>query len=128
LTDELGAARPREPRRRYGKKLRLVSLKDLDGRSIAAKEAEAFRAAVVSDLGGEEHLSAVEQQLATNVAWGAARLNDMNARWAMGQDVAPTEIATVENAFNRTAQLLGTKRRSRDITPKLTDFLVEGGE
>lgn len=110
--------------RRTGKKVRLVSLKDLDGRTIAGMEAKKLVSAIVADLGGEANLSTLELKLAEHAAWDAARLGDLNARWALGkEEIAVTEIATVENCFNRTA-LLRTKRTTRDITPSITEIVA----
>jgi hypothetical protein len=44
----------------------------------------------------------------------AAVLRDAHVRWMQGQSVPVSELATLENTFNRTAQALGLSRRAKD--------------
>ncbi len=39
----------------------------------------------------------------------------MQVRWLQGEEITVTDMATVENTFNRTAAALGTKRRPKDL-------------
>jgi hypothetical protein len=93
----------------------LLSLADLDGRTRAAQAAEATKAAIIVDLGGEDTLSTLERIQAENAAMAAAVLRDMHVRWLRGDSVSVTEMATIENTFNRTAASLGTGRRAKEI-------------
>ena len=52
-----------------------------------------------------------------NAAVTTAVLRDMQCRWLRGEDVQVAQMATLENTFNRTAQVLGTSRRAKDMTP-----------
>jgi hypothetical protein len=47
----------------------------------------------------------------------------MQVRWLKGEPVAVTEMATIENTFNRTAAAVGTKRRAKDVTPSLAAYV-----
>ena len=105
-------------------KTRLLSLADLDRRTRAAQHAREVRNAIVADLGGEDRLSTLELLQAENAAVDAAVLRDMQCRWLKGEPVPVSEMATIENTFNRTAAAVGTKRRTRDITP-LREQLLE---
>lgn len=103
-------------------KVRLLTLEDLDGRTRAAQRVRETRAAVMDDLGGEDRLSTLERLAADNVALVAAMIADTGARWLQGEQIDPSAIATLQNTFNRTAQILGWQRRARDVTPDLKAY------
>ena len=42
----------------------------------------------------------------------SAVLRDMQVRWLQGEEVAVTEMVSVENVFNRTAAALGTTAKA----------------
>ncbi len=44
---------------------------------------------------------------------------------AEGKPVDIAATATLINVFNRTASLLGLKRRARDVTPHLEDYISQ---
>jgi hypothetical protein len=90
------------PPERAGK-VRLVTMADLDRRTKAAQVATATRAAIMADLGGEERLSTLECIMVENAAMSAAVLRDAHVRWMQGEPVPVSELATLENTFNRTA-------------------------
>jgi hypothetical protein len=50
-----------------------------------------------------------------NAAMSAAVLRDAHVRWMQGQAVPVSELATLENTFNRTASMLGLSRRAKDV-------------
>ena len=87
--------------------------------SIGPREGGGFglRDAIIGDLGGEEQLSTLEVLMVENAAVTTAVLRDMQCRWLRGEDVQVAQMATLENTFNRTAQVLGTSRRAKDVTP-----------
>ena len=115
-TGETVAAKPPAKRRSRAAKVRLLSLDDLDARTRGAQMAREWRDAIVADLGGLDRLSTLELLQVENVAVDAAVLRDMQTRWLKGEQVVPSEIATMENTFNRTAAALGTARRAKDVT------------
>jgi hypothetical protein len=116
-----------KPRRKRTKsravKTRLLSMTDLDNRTRAYQVAQETKAAIIADLGGRDRLSTLELLQIENVSVDAAVLRDMQVRWLKGDKVLPTEIATMENVFNRTAAALGTQRRAKDATPTLDQVL-----
>ena len=107
-------------------KARLLSLDELDGRTLVARYVRQTRAEVLADLGGEENLSTLERVLVDSVVMAAAMLRDKGARWMTGEEVDATELCTLQNAFNRSAASLGWRRRSKDITPDLRRYLQKG--
>jgi hypothetical protein len=57
----------------------------------------------------------LERIMVENAAMSAAVLRDAHVRWMQGQPVPVSELATLENTFNRTAQALGLSRRAKDV-------------
>jgi len=106
-----------------GGKVRLLSLADLDRRTRVAQQARELVEAICGDLGGEDRLSTLERLQAENAAMTATVLRDMQCRWLKGEEVSTSELATVENTFNRTAAALGTQRRPRDVIEELSTFI-----
>lgn len=116
------ATKPTAKRWSKAKKVRLLTFDALDGRTAAYQHATETRDAITADLGGADRLSTLERIMIENAAMTAAVLRDAHVRWLKGQPVPATEIATLENTFNRTAAALGTARRSKDITPDPLDY------
>jgi hypothetical protein len=96
-------------------KVRLVTMQDLDRRTKAAQIALETKDAIMADLGGEDRLSTLEKIMVENAAMSAAVLRDAHVRWMQGKPVPVSELATLENTFNRTAQALGLSRRAKDV-------------
>lgn len=111
--------------RRYKSRTRLLSLDDLDRRTRAFQVAADAKRAIISDLGGEDQLSTLELIQAENAAIDAAVLRDLQVRWLRGEGVEAATLATIENVFNRTAAALGTKRRTREVTPNLDEYTAQ---
>jgi hypothetical protein len=99
-----------------GGKVRLLTLDDLDGRTRAAQRVRDTSREVMSDLGGSEQLSTLERAAVDHVSLLDTMVKDAGARWLKGDTVDPSSIATLVNAFNRTAGVLGWQRRQKDVT------------
>lgn len=104
-------------------KTRLLCLADLDGRTRAAQAVKASIDALSNDLGGNDSLSEAERLLVRKVALTAAMSEDLAARWLTGDPVDPTVFCTLSNAERRLLETLGLKRRIRDVTPSIHDYL-----
>ena len=104
-------------------KARLLDLSDLDQRTNAAKLAQSVKSAILADLGGEANLSTLERLACEHAALASAVVADSYTRWLKGENVALTEIATVQNAFLRIAGSLGFSRRARDVTTTIDRYL-----
>jgi hypothetical protein len=105
-------------------KAKLLTLADLDGRTRAAQGVSKTINAIATDLGGAEHLSTGEHQIIRRAALTGAMLEDMAARWLMGEPVDPALYATLSNAERRLLETVGLKRRPRDVTPSLSQYLA----
>jgi hypothetical protein len=105
-------------------KMKLLTIGDLDGRTRAAQMVSKTISAIASDLGGNEHLSTGEHQIIKRAALTGAMLEDMAARWLLGEPVDPALYATLSNAERRLLETVGLKRVARDVTPSLRDYLT----
>lgn len=104
-------------------KARLLSMSDLDHRTKAAQYAQATKAAIMADLGGADRLSTLELIQVENVSMCSVILRDLHVRFLRGEDIPVAAVATIENTLNRTAAMLGTQRRPRDITQDVDTYL-----
>src|SRR5262245_42592385 len=107
------------------KKVRLLSLADMDGRTLAAKNAKALIASLEDDLGGADRLSAAERELVQRAALASAVLQDMEANWLSGRGLDVTAYTTLANTQSRLLKLLGLQRRPKDVTPDLSKYIAE---
>jgi hypothetical protein len=105
-------------------KVRLLSLADLDGRTLAARTTKRLIGELESDLGGGDRLTAGERVLAHRAAAATAMAEDLEARWLTGQPVDIGMYATLVNAAARLLRTLGLQRRPRDVTPSLQDYVA----
>jgi hypothetical protein len=105
-------------------KTRLLTIGDLDGRTRAAKCAMATVTAMEADLGGSDHLSAAQRALTRRAAVAIALVEHMEASWLGGAGIDVAAYTTLCNTLNRTLVTLGLKRQSRDITPRLADYIA----
>jgi hypothetical protein len=117
---------PTKPTRRRSKRAtrpQLLSRAQLDGRTNAAKEFDRLVAAIETDLGGHDRLSAIEVALVEAFAGAAVTLNHLNTQLALGQPIDLGQHAQCVGAMVRVASRLGIERRARDVGPSLSDIL-----
>ena len=105
-------------------KIRLRSLDDLDNRTLAAKRTRQLLGDIVSDLGGPENVTAAQRQLVQRAAILGAYLEDIEFKWASGEEIPFAEYLVAVNAQRRVLATIGLERRSRDVTPSLADYLA----
>lgn len=128
---KLPAERPVKRNRKpanAARKERLLTRDALDGRTRARKLFDSIASGIENDLGGREHLSTVELALVEAFAGAALHLNDLNARLLLGQKIDLAEHAAAIGAMVRVAARIGTRRRPRDVTPSVEQYLrrIEG--
>lgn len=105
-------------------KARMLTLSDIDRRTSAYKNTRQLIAAIEDDLGGCDTLSTAERQMVQRAGVLGAILEDLETRWIAGGDMDPATYTTVINAQRRMFEILGTKRRVKDVTPDLRDYLA----
>lgn len=108
-------------------KVRLLTLADLDSRTRAARQANALVAAIEDDLGGAERLSIAERQIAQRAAVLGAVLEGIEVEWLAGKTVDVGAYLAGINAQRRCLESLGLRRRPRDVTPDLRDYVAGSG-
>jgi hypothetical protein len=81
----------------------------------------------VADLGGVANTSQSERVLVRRCAMLCLQCEMMEKRWAEnGGEASPRQLRiyqTTSNSLHRILAGLGLKRRSRDVTPSLSDYL-----
>jgi len=106
-----------------GPKARLLTRTSLDGRTRARKLFDSIVAGIESDLGGAGHLSTVEVALVEAFAGATIHVHDLNARLLLGQKIDLSEHAAAISSLVRIASRIGTRRRPRDVTPSVSDYV-----
>lgn len=103
-------------------KARLLTLGDLDGRTVAARRARTLLDSIQEDLGGADRLSAAQQELAARAAALGALLADGETRLLAGQNIDITQHLAAVNVQRRVLATLGLSRVARDVTPDPLDY------
>ena len=99
----------------------------VDGRTRPAKAYEATVAALVADLGGEDVISRAELEIVRRAAGLGVLAQQIEAAIVSGDKVEPTQYQSVANAQGRLLARLGLRRRQRDVTPSLGEYLDQKG-
>ena len=100
-------------------------MEGVDGRSVIARRFRDLVAAIVEDLGGAEAITEGELQLVRRAASLCVQCELLEAEAARGADLEVDSYVKLVNALNRTLGSIGLKRRPRDVTPNLHEY-VEG--
>ncbi|TIT36184.1 MAG: hypothetical protein E5W65_10495 [Mesorhizobium sp.] len=107
-----------------GSKARLRTLDDLDRRTKAAQATFELRNSIANDLGGVDHLSAMQRELVDGAALLGAMIKDLGANYLSGDPVDLSEFMALTNAQRRLLADIGLERKARDITPSLSDIIA----
>jgi len=119
--DKNAGSAPEAPK--SGAKVRLLSLDDVDGRTVAYRRCVDLISHIERDLGGVRQLSTAQQQLVRHAALTATMLEDLGSRWLAGQPIDPTTFSTLVNAARRGFEAIGLKRIPREIDT-LSNYLA----
>ncbi|MCK1553144.1 hypothetical protein IVB11_29920 [Bradyrhizobium sp. 177] len=106
-------------------KVRLRTLNDLDGRTAAAQKAQAFVERIEADLGGADRLSTAQRTLVTRAAVTAAIVEAIEAGALMGGDIDVGAYVALTNNLRRFLTTLGLERVTRDVTPRLAEYIAK---
>jgi hypothetical protein len=128
------AARPLSPRSRVTRqrdpqKSAIANgrlLPGIDGRSAWVRRAKELLAAHVSDLGGEAAISTAEHSIVRRAAVLTVELERLEQRFALAGEASADDIdlyARVAANLRRLLESVGLRRRTRDVTPSLQDYL-----
>lgn len=103
----------------------------LDGRSALARRYRDLVATFTSDMGGDPSES--QKQLIRRAASLSVWCEAVEVRLANGEDVDIGTLTTAANSLRRILQDIGLERRTRDVTPTITEYMSQkaaekGGE
>ena len=104
-------------------KTRLTTLDQLDGRTIAAKQAREVISSIEADLGGRESISTARRALIENAAILGAVVQDMGAKWMSGEQIDLNLYSTLSNTRRRLLESIGIDFQAKDVTPTLSQYL-----
>src|SRR5262249_13323833 len=101
----------------------LLTLKGLGHRSPAYRATKQLIREIEADLGGAENLTAAERQMVQHGAVLGAIAQDYEARYLMGRMPDLLILCRVLKAQRSCFDAIGYRRRQRDVTPTLDQFL-----
>jgi hypothetical protein len=95
----------------------------VDGRSAPARRFHDVLQQIVSDLGGADRLSEGQRQLCRRAATLSMTAEGMEVHAVTGQPFDVDLYGQLTDRLGRCFQRLGLERVSRDVTPRLEDYL-----
>jgi hypothetical protein len=101
----------------------IFSIDALDKRTRSYRRYETIRAAVLSDLGGEDNTSEIQRQLISKFATLALQLEEMEAAALTGNEIDVDLFGRCAGHLRRIAEALGFKRVPKDV-PTLAEHLA----
>jgi hypothetical protein len=125
-TAQIDARSTATPPQKSTGKVRLMSLDRLDGRTIACRRARELVSSIQADLGGIDQLSEGSRQLVRRAAVLGVYIENCEAQWLAGQEVALGDYLSAINSQRRVLTTIGLERRARDVTtPTLEEIADE---
>ena len=103
-------------------------LGNIDKRTQRAKQFAAVLDDIVSDLGGEDSVTAAKFELARRAAAMSVLLSDLDKDIIEGRAVDVSALTSLTNALGRVLGRLGLERVPRDVTTTLERYLEHQGE
>jgi len=98
-------------------------LPDVDGRSAVARRYHDIAVQIIADMGGASQCAEARLQLIRRFAAAAVLAEQMEAQLANGHSINIADHALLSSTLVRLAQRIGIDRRSRNITPSLSEYL-----
>lgn len=99
-------------------------LSEVDGRSAPARRYRDLIHLITSDLGGADQISEAEQQLVRRAAGLSVCCELTEASLVNEEPINGEDYVRAINGLVRVLSVLGLKRRPRDVTPRLADYLA----
>jgi hypothetical protein len=98
----------------------------IDGRSHIARRARETYKALATDLGGNDDLSEAERILLRRASILDSELSRLEENFCMSEgriDPAELDYSRTANTLRRLLETTGLKRRAKDVTPSLAEYL-----
>jgi hypothetical protein len=98
----------------------------VDGRNPWVRRARDLIRGHTQDLGGPDNASAAERSIVRRAAVITTELEQLEARFALAGIANPDDLALYFQGANNLRRLLGSiglRRRARDVTPTLAQYL-----
>jgi len=99
-------------------------LDGIDGRSREARRFRDVLGEIVSDLGGADHLSEGQRQLARRCAMLAVECEKIEAHGVAGTAIDLEAYGQLTDRIGRAFQRLGLKRVARNVTPSVAEYIA----
>jgi hypothetical protein len=106
-------------------KAKLATLDQLDGRTVAARQARETISAIESDLGGAENITTAMRQIIESAAVTSAMVADLGSRWLAGEQIDLALFCTLGNAQRRLFETIGFSRVPQNVTPSVGEYLAQ---
>jgi hypothetical protein len=103
-------------------------LPGVDGRSAWIRRCKDIMTAHVSDLGGDDNISAAERSIIRRASVMTVELERLEAKFAAAGEANDRDLDLYIRAagnLRRLLEALGLQRRPRDVTPTLGEILRE---
>ena len=81
----------------------------------------------VADLGGDDCISAAELSIIRRASVIATELERLKSKFALAGEAAPSDLDLYQRGagyLRRLLEAIGLKRRPRDVTPTLDEYLA----
>lgn len=98
----------------------------VDGRNSWVRRAKDLIREHIQDLGGVDNVSAAERSIVRRCATITVELESLESRFALMGVADPDDLALYfqgSNNLRRLLEAVGLRRRSRDVTPSLAQYL-----
>jgi hypothetical protein len=102
-------------------------LPGVDGRSPWVRRCKDIIGTHLSDLGGEDNTSAAERSIIRRAAVLTTELERLEVKFARAGEASAEELdiyARIAANLRRLLEAVGLKRRPRDVTPTLAEYLA----
>jgi hypothetical protein len=125
VAETTGSVKPksRQHRSAVSNGNRLFAPETVDGRSVAARRFYDVLHQILEDLGGGEHLSEAQRQLARRAATMSMQCELMEAEAVAGRPFDIYCFGQLSDRLGRCLERIGIERKVRDITPTLQNYL-----
>jgi hypothetical protein len=101
-------------------------LPGVDNRSTWVRRCKELLADHISDLGGEDNVSAAERSIVRRAAVLTVELERLEVRFALAGEASAEDIdlyARVSANLRRLLESVGLQRRAKNVTPSLESYL-----